>query len=113
MGLFSKLSDSLSKTRKGFVEKLFDSFTGKEIDDDLYDELEELLIQGDDGVNTAVDLVERLREREKRDKLKYADQLKDALVEEIADIMGDEVASFDLDKDNLNIILVVGVNGVG
>ena len=36
MGLFSKLSDSLSKTRKGFVEKLFDSFTGKEIDDDLF-----------------------------------------------------------------------------
>ena len=113
MGLFSKLSDSLSKTRKGFVEKLFDSFTGKEIDDDLYDELEELLIQGDVGVNTAVDLVERLREREKQDKLKYADQLKDALVEEIAEIMGDEVASFDLDPDGLNIILMVGVNGVG
>ncbi len=113
MGLFSKLSDSLSKTRKGFVEKLFDSFTGKEIDDDLYDELEELLIQGDVGVNTAVDLVERLREREKRDKLKYADQLKDALVEEITEIMGDEVASFDIDPDNLNIILMVGVNGVG
>ncbi len=113
MGLFSKLSDSLSKTRKGFVEKLFDSFTGKEIDDDLYDELEELLIQGDVGVNTAVDLVERLREREKRDKLKYADQLKDALVEEISEIMGDEVASFDLDPDGLNIILMVGVNGVG
>ena len=113
MGLFSKLSDSLSKTRKGFVEKLFDSFTGKEIDDDLYDELEELLIQGDVGVNTAVNLVERLREREKQDKLKYADQLKDALVEEIAEIMGDEVASFDLDPDGLNIILMVGVNGVG
>lgn len=52
MGLFSKLTDSLSKTRKGFVEKIFDAFTGKEIDDDLYDELEELLIQGDVGVNT-------------------------------------------------------------
>ena len=63
MGMFSKLTDSLSKTRKGFVEKIFDAFTGKEIDDDLYDELEELLIQGDVGVNTAVDLVERLRER--------------------------------------------------
>ena len=113
MGLFSKLNDSLSKTRKGFVEKLFDSFTGKEIDDDLYDELEELLIQGDVGVNTAVELVERLREREKTDKLKYAEQLKDALVDEIAKIMGDEVASFDLDADSLNIILVVGVNGVG
>ena len=113
MGLFSKFNDSLSKTKKGFVEKLFDTFTGKEIDDDLYEELEETLIQGDVGVETALDLVERLREREKKDKLKYAEQLKDALVEEIAAIMGDEVASFDFDKDSLNIILMVGVNGVG
>ena len=113
MGLFSKLNDSLSKTRKGFVEKIFDAFTGKEIDDDLYDELEELLIQGDVGVNTAVDLVERLREREKRDKLKYAEQLREALVEEIAEIMGDEKATLNLDNDELNIILMVGVNGVG
>lgn len=113
MGLFSTLSDSLSKTRKGFVEKIFDAFTGKEIDDDLYDELEELLIQGDVGVNTAVDLVERLREREKKDKLKYAEQLQDALVEEIAEIMGDEKAALDLKADELNIILMVGVNGVG
>lgn len=107
------MSDSLSKTRKGFVEKIFDAFTGKEIDDDLYDELEELLIQGDVGVNTAVDLVERLREREKRDKLKYAEQLREALVEEIAEIMGDEKAALDLKADELNIILMVGVNGVG
>jgi len=113
MGLFSKLTDSLSKTRKGFVEKIFDAFTGKEIDDDLYDELEELLIQGDVGVNTAVDLVERLREREKRDKLKYAEQLREALVEEISEVMGDETASLNLDENELNIILMVGVNGVG
>lgn len=113
MGLFSTLNDSLSKTRKGFVEKIFDAFIGKEIDDDLYDELEELLIQGDVGVNTAVDLVERLREREKKDKLKYAEQLREALVEEIAEIMGDEKAALDLKAGELNIILMVGVNGVG
>ena len=113
MGLFSKLTDSLSKTRKGFVEKIFDAFTGKEIDDDLYDELEELLIQGDVGVNTAVELVERLREREKQDKLKYAEQLKDALVDEISKIMGDETAVLNLVPEQLNIILMVGVNGVG
>lgn len=113
MGLFSKFNDSLSKTKKGFVEKLFDTFTGKEIDDDLYEELEETLIQGDVGVETALDLVERLREREKTDKLKYAEQLKDVLVEEIAAIMGDEVASLNLSEDGLNIILMVGVNGVG
>jgi len=113
MGLFSKFNDSLSKTKKGFVEKLFDTFTGKEIDDDLYEELEETLIQGDVGVETALDLVERLREREKSDKLKYAEQLKDVLVEEIAAIMGDEVATLNLDENGLNIILMVGVNGVG
>ena len=113
MGLFSKFNDSLSKTKKGFVEKLFDTFTGKEIDDDLYEELEETLIQGDVGVETALDLVERLREREKTDKLKYAEQLKDVLVEEIAAIMGDEVAALNLDDNSLNIILMVGVNGVG
>ncbi|MBQ3119438.1 MAG: signal recognition particle-docking protein FtsY [Peptococcaceae bacterium] len=113
MGLFSKFNDSLSKTKKGFVEKLFDTFTGKEIDDDLYEELEETLIQGDVGVETALNLVERLREREKTDKLKYAEQLKDVLVEEIAAIMGDEVATLNLDDNSLNIILMVGVNGVG
>lgn len=113
MGLFSKFNDSLSKTKKGFVEKLFDTFSGKEIDDDLYEELEETLIQGDVGVETALNLVERLREREKTDKLKYAEQLKDVLVEEIAAIMGDEVASLNLSDEGLNIILMVGVNGVG
>lgn len=113
MGFFSKLSDSLSKTRKGFVEKIIDTFTGKEIDDDLYGELEEVLIQGDVGVETAVFLVERLREREKKDKLKYADQLKDALIDEITILMGEETAGLDLVSGELNIILMVGVNGVG
>ena len=73
MGFFSKvkaslglgssneeLNESLTKTRKGFVEKVFDVFTGKEIDEELYEELEEALIQGDVGVNTAINLVEKL-----------------------------------------------------
>ncbi len=113
MGLFSKLTDSLSKTRKGFVEKVFDAFTGKEIDDDLYDTLEERLIQSDVGVDTAVQLVERLRAREKRDKLKYAEQLRQALVEEITEILGEESGTLNLTDEGLNILLVVGVNGVG
>ena len=72
MGLFSKLSDSLSKTRKGFVEKVFDTFTGKEIDDDLYDELEEVLIQGDVGV-VAVEFVDDMRKPGNRDAGKCTD----------------------------------------
>ena len=61
--LNKELNDGLSKTRRGFMEKVFGVLSGKEIDDDLYDELEEALIQGDVGVNTALDLVERLREK--------------------------------------------------
>lgn len=126
MGFFSKvkaslgfgggneeLNESLTKTRKGFVEKVFDVFSGKEIDEDLYEELEEALIQGDVGVNTAISLVEKLREREKQDKIKYAEDLRQALAEEIVALMGEETEPLNLSRGELNIILVVGVNGVG
>ena len=108
-----KLSDSLTKTRKGFIDKVFDVFTGRIIDEELFEELEEVLIQGDVGVNTAVDLVEKLRERIRAEKIKEAEQLRRVLVEEIIKIMGDEIPNLDLADDELNIILVVGVNGVG
>jgi len=108
-----KLTESLTKTRKGFVDKVFDVFKGKSIDEELYEELEEVLIQGDVGVNTALELVERLREREKKEKIKDAEELKKVLVEEIIEIMGTEPLRLNLDPGELNIILVVGVNGVG
>lgn len=108
-----KLNESLTKTRKGFIEKVMDVFKGKPIDEDLYEELEETLIQGDVGVNTAIDLVERLREREKEDKIKDSEQLKKVLVEEIIKIMGEEQPKLDITPGELNIILIVGVNGVG
>jgi fused signal recognition particle receptor len=130
MGLFSKffkkdnekseadalnqeLNEGLTKTRKGFMEKIFGILTNKEIDDDLYDELEEALIQGDVGVNTTLDLVERLREHEKKDHLKNADQLQEAFVEEIVELLGGETQPLQLVDGELNIILFVGVNGVG
>ncbi|MFZ7104513.1 MAG: signal recognition particle-docking protein FtsY [Peptococcaceae bacterium] len=108
-----KLSDSLTKTRKGFIDKVFDVFTGKAIDDELFEELEEVLIQGDVGVNTAIDLVQKLRERVKTDKLKEAEQLRQVLVEEIIKIMGEEIPQLNLTPGELNILLIVGVNGVG
>lgn len=108
-----KLNESLTKTRKGFIEKVMDVFTGKPIDEDLYEELEEILIQGDVGVNTAIDLVESLRKREKKEKIKDSEELKQALVEEIIKIMGEEKPELNLTPGELNIILIVGVNGVG
>lgn len=126
MGLFSKLkqglkqsfggeklSDSLTKTRKGFIDKVFDVFTGKNIDEDLYEELEEVLIQGDVGVNTAIDLVEKLRTRVKEEKIKEADKLREVLVEEIVETMGEDTPELNIIAGELNVILIVGVNGVG
>lgn len=111
--LNKELNDGLSKTRKGFMEKVFGVLSGKEIDDDLYEELEEALIQGDVGVNTALDLVERLREREKKDKLKNSAQLQEAFADELVELLGEEDQPLNLVSGELNIILFVGVNGVG
>ncbi len=111
--LNKELNDGLSKTRKGFMEKVFGVLSGKEIDDDLYEELEEALIQGDVGVNTALDLVERLREREKKDKLKNSAQLQEAFADELVELLGEEEQPLNLVSGELNIILFVGVNGVG
>ena len=111
--LNKELNDGLSKTRKGFMEKVFGVLSGKEIDDDLYEELEEALIQGDVGVNTALDLVERLREREKKDKLKNSAQLQEAFADELVELLGEEEQPLNLVSGELNIILFVGVNRVG
>lgn len=111
--LNKELNDGLSKTRKGFMEKVFGVLSGKEIDDDLYEKLEEALIQGDVGVNTALDLVERLREREKKDKLKNSAQLQEAFADELVELLGEEEQPLNLVPGELNIILFVGVNGVG
>lgn len=111
--LNKELNEGLAKTRKGFMEKVFGVISGKTIDDDLYDELEEALIQGDVGVNTSLDLVEKLREREKRDKLKTSTDLQQAFADELVELLGEDETPLNLVDGDLNIILFVGVNGVG
>ena len=108
-----QLEDSLSKTRKGFIDKVVDVFTGGEVDDDFYDDLEEILIQGDVGVNTSLELVEKIRLRANREKIKSKEALKEVFVGEIASLMGSGSTSLNIRSGQLNIILVVGVNGAG
>lgn len=113
MSFFSKLKDSLTKTRQNFVEKIDQIVTGrKKIDEELYEELEEALIQADVGVNTSLKLIETLRQRVRERKLEEAAQLKAVLEEEIANILGEERSTLNL-SGNPTIIMVVGVNGVG
>ena len=108
MSFFNKLKQSLSKTRENFSEKI-DSllkFT-KKIDDETFDELEELLIASDVGVNTTLKLMETLRENSKR--IKSPEELKQKLKEEIINLFPETQISL----PSPTIMLVVGVNGVG
>lgn len=119
MGFFDKLKQGLTKTRDEFNSKMSAVFSmGRKIDEDFYEELEETLIQADVGVQTSIELVERLREREKRDHIRDVAELRAALQDEITRILmgsedGEDKTRFRLKGGKLNIILVVGVNGAG
>lgn len=114
MGFFEKLKAGLSKTKEGFAGTVDAVFSlGRKIDEELYEELEEALIQGDVGVETALFLVDRLRARVKEDHIKEAEQLKPVLQEEISKVLATGESGFPVKKGELNIILMVGVNGVG
>ena len=112
MGFFDKLKKGLFKTKNAIVDKidnLFKSF--RKVDEDLFDELEELLISADIGVNTTEDILDELREFVKENKIKDADEVKSALLNIMRNLIGEH------EPLNLStkpaVILVVGVNGVG
>lgn len=112
MGIFSKLKEGLTKTRQGLIAKIENLVTGKKIDDELYEELEELLIQADVGVNTAVELVEDLRKAVKERKISEGGELKNILRELMAKILGSEEFSLNI-QNKPAVIVVIGVNGAG
>lgn len=119
MGFFNKLKEGLTKTRNDFSEKMASVFTiGRVIDEEFYEDLEETLIQADVGVETAFELADRLRKREKKEKIKDVETLQLALQDEMVKILkgseeGENKNKFLLKGGKLNIILVVGVNGAG
>lgn len=113
MGIFGRLRESLSKTRNGFVERIDSLITGrKNIDEGLYDELEEILIQSDVGAETALKLVEDLRGLVKARKIGDPAELKPLLKELVRGVLGQEPAPM-ADGGDPTVVLVVGVNGVG
>jgi fused signal recognition particle receptor len=114
MGLFKKLKDSLSKTRQGFVEKVENLVTGrKNIDESLYEELEEIMIEADMGADIALDLVENLRREVKQRKIKDAAEVTPLLQELVTNSLKNENGDLRLDVPGPAVIMVVGVNGVG
>ena len=114
-GLFKRLQESLGKTRDSLVSRVDDLFLGKkEIDAELLDELEEILITADLGVNTTLDLLDEIRSKVSRQELKDPQALKLALKERILVFFeGYDDAEMQMPEDGPFIIMVVGVNGVG
>lgn len=114
MGFFSRLKEGLSKTREVFVQKIDALVTGhRPIDERFYEELEEILIQADVGVDTSVELVEKLRRVVNERRIDYTEDLKPILKEEITRLLGPNDGSVNETTDGLRVIMVVGVNGVG
>ena len=112
MGFFDKLKSGLSKTKNaivGKIDNLFKSF--RKVDEDLFDELEELLISADIGVNTTEEILDELREVVIDNKIKDAELVKDELYRMLRELIG-EHEPLKLDTKP-SVILVIGVNGVG
>lgn len=113
MGFFDKLKKGLSKTKNSFEEKINNVFsTFRKVDEDLLEELEEVLIMSDVGVETSTKIIDNLRDRIKKQKLEDAEDVKQALREEIKAILDSVDNSLHLETKP-SVILVVGVNGVG
>ena len=112
-GFFDKLKDGLAKTRNSITEKVSEVLNlAITIDDELYEELEEILITSDIGVDTSVYVIEKLRKRVKELRIKDPSEIIPCLKEVLMDILGeeeDQQKNVQLPK----VILVIGVNGVG
>ncbi len=129
MGIFKKLfskekketlDKGLERTKRGVFDKISRALVGKKtIDDDFLDNLEEIFITSDMGIDTTLKIIDRLQRRVSRDKYVSTSELNDWLVEEITDLLAEtdrdsETEDFKVpESDNPHVIMVVGVNGVG
>ncbi len=113
MGFFDKLKNGLNKTKKSFDEKINNVFSSfRKVDEDFLEELEEILIMSDIGMDTSVKIINNLRDRIKKEKIEDEEDVKKALREEMQKIL--EVTDISLHLNTKpSVILVVGVNGVG
>ena len=113
MGFFEKLKQGMTKTKVSFDEKINNVFSNfRKVDEEFLDELEEVLIMSDIGVDTSVKIIGVLRERLKKEKIQDQEEVKRVLREEMKKIL--DVTDINLHLETKpSVILVVGVNGVG
>ena len=112
-GFFKRLVEGLSKTRENIVSGIDSIFSGNSsIDEDFYEEIEEILVMGDIGINTTTSIIERLKEQVSEKHIKDPQECKQLLMDSIKEQMavGEKAYEFENRK---SVILVIGVNGVG
>ncbi len=112
-GFFGRLVQGLTKTRDNILSGIDGIFNGfSEIDDDFYEELEEVLIMGDLGIHTTMSIMEKLKQKVKEQKIREPEACKELLVNSIREQMdlGPNAYEFENRK---SVVLVIGVNGVG
>ena len=113
MGLFSKLKEGLTKTRDNIVSGIDNIFNGfSSIDDDFYEELEEILIMGDIGINATSAIIENLKKQVAEKHIKNPAECKQLLIDSIKKQMQVESTEYEF-ENRKSVILVIGVNGVG
>lgn len=112
-GFFARLVKGLAKTRDSIVSGIDSIFSGfSSIDEDFYEEIEEILIMADLGVNTTSRIIESLRQKVKEQKIKEPSECKALLIESIKEIMRVDETAYEFENKK-SVVLVIGVNGVG
>lgn len=113
MGFFDKLKEGLSKTRKGITEKIDQVLVsfGK-VNEELFEELEEVLVTSDLGIDTAMRIIEGVKKKVKEGKVTDPAKVKSLLKQELLEILGEDAFRLDIEPSPA-IIMVIGVNGVG
>ena len=112
MGFFDRLKEGLTKTRKSFVEKVDSIFTGRKIDEETLEELEELLIASDVGTKASAEIIKTIREKSDKGEVSDVDSVKEILKKEMMSVLGNSQPIM-VYGDKPFVILAIGVNGVG
>ena len=112
MGFFDRLKEGLTKTRKSFVERVDSIFTGRKIDEETLEELEELLIASDVGTKASAEIIKTIREKSDKGEVSDVDSVKELLKKELVSVLGNSQPIM-VYGDKPFVILAIGVNGVG
>ena len=112
-GFFGRLKSGLTKTRENLVKGIDSLFSGySELDDDFYEELEEILIMADLGINVTTEIIDNLKAKAKEEKIKETKECKQLLIETIKNQMSVSETAYDFENKK-SVVLMIGVNGVG